>query len=451
MWKETRDLSKELNAGITVFMSGVHFIPESLLRVHYDPPGPEFGPGTSAIKKILNSQKDTIPLRVEQVEAAMSEGHIDIGSHAVGHFDGGNGPKGLHWSTDDWVSELTQFQDIVVNVFDINKIPERFPGENAQWKSKLTESLRGFRAPLLAAHPWALQPALVKMGYTFDGSETAPMGKWPYYKSGILEIPMGVIPIVGTAKKSISIDYNFYAYDSSAKPDLANSHRFQQRWIDSLMNYFNHSYYGNRAPVHVGAHFDDWNGRAYFAGFFQFARKVCRLPEVECVTGKELLGIIKTMGVDRVRQYEAGEFEQLPRPETLPSAEAIDMKVAWESSPEGIRLAMVGDDVARLSSQLSFEVLVNNVKVSNQLGMVRLTGAPSMNASGLSEVKVRIMRGADELLTSTRRLQSERGMLRQIEVDDREMRFLKGDLPGAHGEPDDEYDELVLEPVTSQK
>lgn len=430
MWKETRELAKELNSGLTVFMSGVHFIPETLLKKYYDPPGAKYGPGTSAIKKILDSQKETIPERIEQIEEALDSG-VEVGSHAVGHFDAGHGPSGLNWSTNDWISEITQFQNIVLNIFAINSLHEKFPNEAMVWKQRVGQSLRGFRAPLLETNG-TLAPALVKMGYAYDGSEVYPMerGLWPFKKKeGIWEIPMAQIPIAGTARHQVAMDYNFFVFDSHAKNDLANSKFYEKRFYQSLMNYFRHNYYGNRAPVHAGAHFDDWNGRAYFTAFFRFARTVCRQPEVECVTGSEMVAKLKEMGPAQIAAYQRGEFEKLPKPAGLKSVETLDIKIGWTPARGNLQLASLGTDSNR--ADVRYEVFVDRQKVSSDLNGFALPAQ-----TGVHEVSVQVLRGQREIFSSTRRLEIQGASLHNLELRDREDRFQKGDLPGAHGLPD---------------
>lgn len=430
MWKEARALAIEQNIGLTVFMSGVHFLPESLLKKNYDPPGSKYGPGASAIRKILDSEADTIPLRMEQVEDAVGEG-IEVGSHAVGHFDAGV----LNWSTTDWVSELTQFQNILLNIFSLNSLPERYHGEARAWKQLIGDSLKGFRAPLLATNG-TLAPALQKLGYRYDGSEAYPMewGKWPFKKkdADIWEVPMAQIPIVGTAKTQVGMDYNFYAFDSKATPDLKNSAFYSQRWYDSLMNYFHHNYYGNRAPVHVGAHFDDYNGRAYFNGFFRFARAICHKPEVVCVTGSELIRKMQSLGPDRIADFQKGKFTKLPAPVELKPATKLDIKIAWQPLDGGkLLIQALGKDAPTIANGLHVHVYADQKQIGKSVGDVKI---PLM--TGTIQFQVRIYKNGTEVLSSTRRGNVRAGSLSTLETKDRELLLQTGDLPGAHGLPD---------------
>ena len=433
MWKETRELATELNIGLTVFVSGVHFLPATLLKKYYDPPGPKYGPGTSAIRKISDAEAGTIPLRIEQMEGALSEG-IEIGSHAVGHFDAGHGVGGLNWSSTDWISEITQFENILFNIFALNSLPERVPGEAASWKKTLTSTLKGFRAPLLSTNG-TLTPALDKLGFVYDGSEAYPMewGKWPFkQKDGnIWEIPMAQIPIVGTAKRQVAMDYNFYAFDSAATPDLENSNFYEERWVQSLTNYFNHNYYGNRAPIHIGAHFDDYNGRAYFRGFFRFARMICHQPEVVCLTGSALVKEMEALGPAKINALQHGHFDELKPATPLPDFKNIDLKIAWKNTRGVIHVQASGKDAVKAGHSLNVHVMLGDKVIATQLGDIVLP-----NSTKMQKISVKVFQNGREILSSTRRADVRQGLVHKLEKSDREELLMLGDLPGAHGLPD---------------
>jgi len=297
------------------------------------------------------------------------------------------------------------------------------------------DSLRGFRAPLLSTNG-TLAPALEKLGYRYDGSEAYPMewGKWPFKKkdANVWEIPMAQIPIAGTAKTQVAMDYNFYVFDSKAIPDPDNSAFYQERWYQSLMNYFRHNYYGNRAPIHIGAHFDDYNGRAYFTGFFRFARAVCHKPEVVCITGSDLIRKMQSLGPDRIAQLQKGNFVKLPAPQGLPDIKTLDLKIAWKNSNGTLHVEATGKNAADvLRHDLHVHVVLNNKVIATSLGDVKLPVT-----TGIQQVSVRVYQDGTEVLSSTRRADVRAGLVHDIEFSDREDLLKKGDLPGAHGMPD---------------
>ncbi len=58
--------------------------------------------------------------------------------------------------------------------------------------------------------------------------------------------------------------------------------------VDSYMKGFNRVYYGSRAPLFIGNHFEDWNGGIYMRAVDKMVKTVCTKKGVKCVSFKEL-------------------------------------------------------------------------------------------------------------------------------------------------------------------
>ena len=54
--------------------------------------------------------------------------------------------------------------------------------------------------------------------------------------------------------------------------------------LQTYLDYFKSNYAGGRAPLHIGHHFTDYQNGAYREALKVFARAVCGLPRVRCVT-----------------------------------------------------------------------------------------------------------------------------------------------------------------------
>lgn len=288
-WKESRQYAKDTGAKLTYFASGVYFIADNQKSIYNAPHG--LGRGKSAIG--FGGASSNIKPRYEQLQAAINEGH-EMASHANGHFDGSS------WSEADWNSEFDQFNTIFFDRTDVPRL------------SVSQKDIVGFRAPQLGQSA-GLWPALVKHGFKYDTSKTAAANYWPQQRNGLWNFPLAELRIVGSGKKTLSMDYNFYVADSRGEPDAANKATYRKQMVDTYMAYFEGNYFGNRAPVHIGHHFSKWNGGAYWEAMQTFTKRVCGLPEVKCVTYKELLGYVEA-NKDKLAGFQAGNFTKMPRP-----------------------------------------------------------------------------------------------------------------------------------------
>lgn len=296
-WNESRAFAKDAGVKFTYFASGVYFVPDTMKSVYN---APEHGVGHSDIG--WGGPAANIPLRYKQMQTAHDEGH-EIASHANGHFDGSK------WSQADWESEFQQWDKLIFQGTGVT------PGLSFGPQDSI-----GFRAPLLGYSP-GLYATLAAHGYKYDTSKTSQTNYWPQQINGIWNFPLAALRIVGSGKKTLSMDYNFYYADSNGLPKPENKEIYKKQMIDTYMAYFESNYFGNRAPVHIGHHFSKWNGGAYWEAMQTFARRVCGLPEVKCVTYSELLKFV-TENKAKIPDYQAGKFTKMVRP---PSSETVDI------------------------------------------------------------------------------------------------------------------------------
>lgn len=307
-WQESRafaaatptstDVAQGKHLTFTYFISGPYFMADANKKQYT---APHHSAGQSDIG--FGGTADSIPLRYKQVETARSEGH-EMASHANGHYDG------TAWTAADWENEFTQFDKII------------FQGTGyAPNLDFTTHDLAGFRAPLLGHGP-GLYTTLAAHGFKYDTSKTAATNYWPQQQSGIWNFPLAEVRIVGSGKKTLSMDYNFYYTQSKGLPDAAHAATYQKEMLDTYMQYFESNYFGNRAPVSIGHHFSKWNGGAYWAAMQAFAKRVCGLPEVDCVTYSELLSFVEENKA-KLADFQAGRFTKMTRPPSSDDAEPM--------------------------------------------------------------------------------------------------------------------------------
>lgn len=290
-WKESREFakvaaSKGAPLKFTYFASGPYFTPEAEKRSYVAPAGK--GAGRSDIG--FGGTLGAVALRYEQLNAAAAEGH-EIASHGNGHFDGSK------WTYSDWDSEFAQFGKLM---FDTSR-------KGVPASTTTAGDVVGFRAPLLGISP-GLYRVLAERGFSYDTSRTAKADYWPEKLGGVWNFPLAMLNIVGSGKRTLSMDYNFYVADSKGLPAPGGKQTFKKQMLDTYRAYFKSNYNGNRAPVHIGHHFSKWNDSAYWEAMQEFALEVCGQPNVKCATYKELVAFMETRTTSQLADYRKRAF-----------------------------------------------------------------------------------------------------------------------------------------------
>jgi peptidoglycan/xylan/chitin deacetylase (PgdA/CDA1 family) len=315
MWQATRSFATDAGVHFTYFISGVYFLLTADKNDYIEPTGK---PGKSNIG--FGGTLDMMKRRLEQVRLAMSEGH-EIGSHAIGHFDGAK------WTAAQWDGEFAQFTKILTNVWQrYNKA-----AEPAGWKNYFAKEVSGFRAPYLAVGDQkALRLAFKKHGMDYDTSLVNNMNYWPRQIGGVWNFPLAMIKVAGTAKTTLSMDYNFLVSQTGGKDGPKEKQKeYEDQMVQSYVTYFNNNYFGNRAPVHIGHHFSQMQGGAYWRAMQRIARYVKKQPNVVCGTYKELMAFCEKNKA-LLNDYQAGNFDKAVH---APAPRGMNADVATMSIP----------------------------------------------------------------------------------------------------------------------
>ena len=260
-WRDTA-----AGAHFSFFLSGIYLVPVAE-RTRYH--GPHHASGRADIA--FFTAEHVARLR-EQLAAAYREGH-EIGTHYNGHFCAGRAGSVGSWNTADWNSELDQFEAFVAAA----KLPFG-PAE-----------VVGGRTPCLEGREDQLFPALSAHHYRYDASGIGHLGRWPVRTRGLWEFPLQSIQVAGTQRSALSMDYNIYYVQSrgvDGSAALFDVDRAQT--LATYENAFDRVYRGDRAPLFIGNHFEQWNGGAYTAALTTFVATECGRPEVRCVSFREL-------------------------------------------------------------------------------------------------------------------------------------------------------------------
>ncbi|MGC9537677.1 hypothetical protein [Streptomyces sp. UG1] len=289
-----RKLAEQYDAHMTFFLTGIYLLPKNKAKL-YAPP--QHDKGSAAISYPTDEH---IRTTLEQLGKAWQEGH-EIGSHFNGHFCGVRG--GAHWSVDEWRSEIDQFYDLVENwktntgYTDLDPLPFDFRKE-----------VTGGRAPCLEGQENLLE-ALKTYKWRYDASSAGDFQIWPKKKNGVWDFPLQMLPYEGGDFQGLSMDFNFLYNQSEGETegDPANYPRWEQETLATYMAGFNRVYYGSRAPMFIGNHFEQWNGGIYMKAVDQVIKNVCKKKDVKCVSFKEL-----------------ADWMDLQRPETLQRLRGLD-------------------------------------------------------------------------------------------------------------------------------
>lgn len=331
-WQDTRQFAKDNHIKFTYFVSGVLFLgrtaPASQTKsgdmiMAYK--GPHHAAGASDIgfsgfaTGNTATNQPIILQRVEQMNLAVAEGH-ELGSHANGHFDGSQ------WSRADWDQEFADFNALLFDPIYKGSIGgsriDRTSFIKPSTFSYKVKDFVGFRTPYLSQNK-DLFPVLAKYGYRYDTSKTSEPNYWPEKQNGIWNFPLAEIEIVGAEpwelQKTLSMDYNFYVSQQRTKAQRAapvndppNQQMFYKQMLNSYRKYFKSNYDGNRAPIHIGHHFSNWNGAAYWNALKDFSKEVCHLQDVRCITYRELADFMDTLTPAELLAYRHGRFTNEP-------------------------------------------------------------------------------------------------------------------------------------------
>ncbi|MEE6267409.1 MULTISPECIES: hypothetical protein [Streptomyces] len=294
LFSHYRELAKDNDAHMTFFLTGIYLLPKSKQDLYHPPQHPV---GSAAISYPTDEH---IRTTLTQLSAAYEDGN-EIGTHFNGHFCGAKG--GGDWSVAEWKSEIDQFYDFVEK-WRTNTGYRDVPALPFDFRKEVT----GGRAPCLEGQPNLLK-AMKSYGWRYDASSPGDFQIWPTKKDGVWDFPLQMLPYPGGDYQGLSMDFNFLYNQSKGetKGDPAKYATWEQQTVDSYMAGFDRVYYGSRAPLFIGNHFEDWNGSIYMKAIDQVIKKTCTKKGVKCVSFKEL-----------------ADWLDVQRPETLQRLRGLD-------------------------------------------------------------------------------------------------------------------------------
>lgn len=269
-------LSRDHNAHMTFFLSGIYLLPESQ-RGRYRPPNNPIG--ASDIGYLTDAHiKDTLAC----LRQAWMDGH-EIGTHFNGHFCSGSGSV-AHWTPSDWRSEIDQARSFVKE-WRTNSGWRRLPPLPFDYDKELV----GGRTPCLLGQN-NLLPTARALGWRYDASSPGGEQRWPRKRFGLWDLPLQAIPFPGHRFEVLSMDYNILANQSVAttRGPSYNYPAWKDQATQAFAAGFDRAYQTNRAPLFIGNHFERWNGGIYMDAVEESIKRMAGKPEVHLVSFRQL-------------------------------------------------------------------------------------------------------------------------------------------------------------------
>ncbi len=296
-WQKIMALAGPAEARVTGFLSGLYLVPDAE-RSRYRGPGHE--PGKSSIG-FGGSAADVATL-VTDLDEARARGH-EIGTHYNGHFCSGSEPSIGTWSTAMWDTELDEFAGFVAAAARDGGL-------------RLAPSdVKGGRTPCLEGKWDQALPAMRAHGLTYDSSRTSNGIAWPTDDNGIREfwMPIVRVPALG-GKRVIMMDYNLWFTLNGARDQPERAAAFTTATLDTYRGAYAAAFTGNRAPLVIGNHFNNWSGGAFFTAVEQFLPEVCVQPETVCATYSQVNAWIDLQSPETLARLRSAPNAQIPLP-----------------------------------------------------------------------------------------------------------------------------------------
>jgi hypothetical protein len=272
-WQRVLPIAQKTGAHFSGFLSGIYLLTDDQ-RDQYT--GPGHNPGRASIG--FGGTTEDVHNLIGDLNQAVAQG-VEIGTHYNGHFCHGAEPSVGVWNTEQWNTELDEFFTYVHGAQGLHVDPA---------------TIKGGRTPCLEARFDQLMPALSARGMDYDSSQVSDGVAWPELQNGVWEfwMPLVKVPALGH-KKVIMMDYNLWYQLNGAKDDSSKSAEFKTATLDTYRAVYTAALHGNRAPLVVGNHFNDWAGGAFSGATEQFMGEVCAKPETVCATYSEVIAWMK--------------------------------------------------------------------------------------------------------------------------------------------------------------
>ena len=290
-WQRVREIAARNDARVTGFLSGLYLLSDEQ-KDRYTGPGHRTGQSSIG----FGGTAEDVRTLVADLNLARDLGH-EIGTHYNGHFCVGSPPSGKDWTQAMWGAELASFRGFV----DAARADLGLRVEQAE--------IRGGRTPCLEGDPAQAMPAMAAAGLRYDTSRVSRGITWPVEvptPAGLIrEYPMPTVTVPGLGKKVVLMDYNLWFSLNGAKDQPARAEEFRQVTLGAYRAAYDSAFAGNRAPLVIGNHFNDWSGGGFSRAVEDFLGEACLRPETVCATYSQVDAWLDLQDPALVAQWRA--------------------------------------------------------------------------------------------------------------------------------------------------
>ncbi|MFZ2510345.1 MAG: polysaccharide deacetylase [Gordonia sp. (in: high G+C Gram-positive bacteria)] len=293
-WDEFLKAADETDARFTALLTGLYFLTDKA-RSKYR--GPGHRPGESSLA--FGGTKAEVRQQIDYPNRTWYAGH-EMGTHFVGHFCAGTKHPGKDWSVADWNHELDQFFSLMTNWRENTGI---IGGADSAFGP---EVIKGGRTPCLEGSPRTLFPALRAHDMTWDSSFPAKYTgiAWPEKERGIWEFPVPYVYSPSLKKNQTALDYNFWVSYNGGKNRPQDAPKIRRVVKETYDYMYERALNGNRAPLVIANHFNDWSGNAFNPATWDFMRDACGKPETICATYQDVIAWMELQDPALLAQWQ---------------------------------------------------------------------------------------------------------------------------------------------------
>lgn len=303
--KHYNELAREVDGHFSFYVSGVYLLPDGH-EDEYHPPRHSVGSSDIGF-----SDPSLVGPRISKLTEAYNDGN-EIGTHFMGHFC--TSPVSSNgvtlWKQQDWTSEIEQFNKVLDNwrTYSPQVHAEPLPFDSSV--------IKGGRTPCLQGEADQFTPAFKAAGYRYDSSGIGWL-QWPKADAdGFWSLPMPVIQVPGIGKVT-AMDYNFMVNQNDGKTEASPEKCKQiedqsyQAYADALRAVEN----GNRAPLLLGNHMNDWVCNAYTNALTRFVRDTHERDEdIRFISALDLINWMERQDPALLAHVQAQPIQEQPIP-----------------------------------------------------------------------------------------------------------------------------------------